>query len=128
LKEPDEQLIRAELVKFAAAMPAILSVSVVDRTVNGWTVAFVSRDDSFNPGFIDAMINDHFRLAIEFINDFSLGDFKYFTSISAEVLGIILPLTEFYGMVLVLQAGTRLDKLLATIKPYCQSLLPYLPD
>ena len=128
MKEPDEQLIRAELVKFTTAVPSILSVIVVDRTINGWPVAFVSRDDSFSEDSMVAMINDYYRLAIKVVDDLWLGDFKYFTAVGAETLSVILPLTEVYGMVLVVQTGTRLDTFFATIQPHCESLLKYLSD
>jgi hypothetical protein len=130
VKQPDEQLVHAELVKLAADMPIILTVIVVD-TIYGMPAAVFSRKDSFNMIDLDQMITqicDWFRLAIKVVDDFSLGEFKYFTSIGAEKTGILVPLTVDFGLVLVIQSGMRLDTFFAAIKPYCESLLKYLSD
>ncbi|MBA3872802.1 MAG: hypothetical protein H0X30_27020 [Anaerolineae bacterium] len=105
-----------------------MSVSVVDRTTNGWTVAAYPHQAFYIQDMIDAMIGDFYRLANQIVINLSLGEWKYYISIGTEKTGILLPHTVTYGLVLIIKSGEPLNDLISTIKPYCKSLLKYLPD
>ena len=94
--------------------------------VDGWTLVFYGQRDVHDEQRIEAKAGAFQSLGWHIAAELALGEWQYMISTGRNGSALYVPLTEAWGLVLIVEPGTALDGLLAGIVSSCGSITEFL--